>query len=478
MFRLPFLSVALILVVSPSILAGSEDWPRFRGPNGAGLGASAPLPLEFGPDKNVVWKTALPTGYSSPIIAGDRIFVTAERDKKLVTIALGRADGRVLWEREAPRPRAEALDKRNHPAAPSAASDGRRVFIFFPDFGLLAYDVDGKELWRAPLGPFNNLYGMGASPILVGDLVVLVCDQGVDSFIVAFGQADGRERWRTPRPEAASGHSTPIVWTPPDGRAQIIAPGSFLLTAYDAATGEKIWWVRGLSFEMKSTPVIGDDGVLYINGFGSGLNEPGVNIVVPPAEEVFAARDADKSGGLAGDELPDNRSKNWASIMDLDRSGAVSRNEWEYYRAALASRNGMLAIRLGGKGDVTDANVVWRYHRAVPQLPSPLLYKKVLYMVNDGGIVTSLDPATGAVMNQGRLKGAIDSYYASPVAGDDKVYMASEKGKVAVLRPDGGLEPIVVNDLGEDVYATPAIVDGRIYIRTRSALYCFGSPRR
>jgi outer membrane protein assembly factor BamB len=129
---------------------------------------------------------------------------------------------------------------------------------------------------------------------------------------------------------------------------------------------------------------------------------------------------------------------------------------------------------MGGRGDVTDANVRWKYHKAVPQLPSPIVYGNVLYMVNDGGIVTTLHPDTGAELGQGRLKGAIDHYYASPVAADGKIYMASEKGKVAVLQPGGGLEPIAVNDLDDDIYATPAISDGKIYLRTRGWLYCFG----
>ena len=143
----------------------------------------------------------------------------------------------------------------------------------------------------------------------------------------------------------------------------------------------------------------------------------------------------------------------------------------------MASENGMLAIRLGGKGDVTDTNVRWKYHKAVPQLPSPLIYANVLYMVNDGGIVTALNPDTGVEIGQGRLKGAIDHYFASPVAADGKVFMLSEQGKVAVLASGGHLEPIVVNDLHDDIYATPAISDGKIYLRTRGWLYCFAQPK-
>ena len=123
---------------------------------------------------------------------------------------------------------------------------------------------------------------------------------------------------------------------------------------------------------------------------------------------------------------------------------------------------------------MTEQNVVWTYHKRVPQLPSPLLYKDVLYMVNDGGIVTTLEPETGAIIAQGRLKGAVDNYYASPVAADGKIFMASELGKVAVLSPLGDLEVLAVNDLDDLIHATPAIADGRLYIRTRNTLYCFG----
>jgi outer membrane protein assembly factor BamB len=460
-------------VIALLLLTLSTDWTRFRGPNGSGLSDTSGLPAEFGPARNVVWKTDLPEGFSSPIIAGDRIFLTGFREDTLLTLAVDRATGKVLWERAAPRTRKEKLDPRNHPAAASAATDGERVFVFFGDYGLLAYDIRGRELWRAPLGPFNNIYGMGASPIVVDDVVILACDQSTGSFIAAFDRKTGRERWRTPRPEARSGHSTPIVYTPGRGPKQILLPGSFLLNAYAADTGKRLWWVGGLSFELKSVPVI-DGDTLFINGFGSGENEPGRRVAVAPSSEVFPQSDRDKDRKLTSGELPTKHAADAMPFTDLDGDGAISVEEWDYYKAAMDSENGMLAIRLGGSGDMTAKSVKWAYRRAVPQLPSPLLYGGVLYMVNDGGIVTTLKPETGELIKQGRLKGAIDRYYASPVAADGKIYMASEKGKVAVLKPGGDLEPEVVNDLEDDIYATPALLDGRIYLRTRRTLYCFG----
>ena len=472
------MTVGAWLALAVTVVAAAADppgeWARFRGPNGSGVAEVTALPVEFGPARNLVWKTDLPPGYSSPIIFGNRIFLTGVRNGRLISFAVDRSTGKVLWEREAPRNRQEKLDSRNHPAAPSAATDGERVFFFFADYGLLAYDVNGKELWRRPLGPFNNIYGMGASPIVVDDVVVLTCDQSIGSFIAAFDKKDGRERWRTPRVEARSGHSTPVVYTPAGGRPQIVVPGSFLLSAYDPRDGRRLWWVGGLSFELKSTPVISGD-TLFINGFGSPENQPGAMIAVTPTTEVFASRDADKDGKLTRDELPTAHARDSLPFFDLNGDKTIDRTEWDYYKAAMESENGMLAIKLGGSGDMTATAVRWRYQRGIPQLPSPLLYQHALYMVNDaGGLVTVLNPESGALVVQGRLKVPSDRYYASPVAGDGKVYIASESGKVVVLPPGGGLEALAVNDLQDSIYATPALVDKRIYIRTVNSLYCFG----
>jgi outer membrane protein assembly factor BamB len=467
------LIVALFLALLLSTPASDTDWSRFRGPNGSGISDTKGLPAEFGPDKNVLWKVDLPQGYSSPIIHGNRIFLTALRDQSLLTIAVDRTNGKVLWERVAPRDRTEKLDKRNRPAAASAATDGEHVTVFFGDYGLVTYDLDGKELWKQPLGPFNNVYGMGASPVIVDGKVILVCDQSTNSYIAAWDAKTGKPLWKTPRTEAKSGHSTPILWTPKGGRQQVIVPGSFLLSAYDPDNGKRLWWVGGLSFEMKSTPVIKDE-VVYINGFGSPENNPGSKIEVMTTEEAFK-HDADKDGKLSRDEVPTQHAKNYFSFMDLDGDKLWSREDWDYYKAAMNSDNGILAIQMGGSGDMTAKSVKWKYHRGIPQLPSPLIYENVLYLVNDGGgRVTLLDPDKGELLLQGRLPGSSDSFYASPVAGDGKVYIASEKGQVFVLRPGPKLETMAVNDLGDGIYATPALVDGRIYLRTLNTLYCFG----
>jgi outer membrane protein assembly factor BamB len=467
--------ILLMLVFSTDATVKANEWSRFRGPNGSGVVDTDGLPIEFGPDKSVVWKTPLPPGHSSPILSADRIFLTAVEDGRLFTICLDRTTGEILWRRQSPREREEKLDKRNNPASPSPATDGKNVFVFFPDFGLLAYDVDGNELWRLPLGPFDNVYGMGASPILAGDKVLLVCDQQTGSFLIALAKEDGRILWKTDRPEAKSGHSTPILYQTAEGSSQLLVAGSFLLTAYSVDTGEKVWWVSGLSFEMKSTPVM-DGDIVYVNGYGSPLNQPGNQVEVATYEEAGAKMDTDGDGLFTADELTeDPRAKGWMQFFtDLNSDGFLDEDEWNFYRAALASKNGILGITVGGRGDMSDKNIRWQYHRAVPQLPSPVIYRNVLHMINDGGIVTSFRPQTGEVIAQGRIKDAVDNYFASPVAADGKIFFVSESGKVAVMKPDGNLEVLAVNAMDDLCYATPAIADGRIYLRTRGALYCFG----
>jgi outer membrane protein assembly factor BamB len=448
----------------------AADWPQFRGPNGAGVSGDRGLPVEFGPDKNVVWRTSLPPGHSSPILAGKHIFLTAHEGTKLLTVCLDRASGRVLWQKEAPRPRVEYMQPTNSPASPTPASDGEDVYVFFGDFGILSYRADGAERWRVPLGPFNNVNGHGSSPIVVDDMVVLVCDQDTDSYLIGLDKNTGATRWKTPRPEVTRGYATPAVYRPKNGPAELIVPGSYQLISYAAATGEKLWWVRGLAWQLKSVPVI-DGGVIYVNGWETG-GDTETPPQTPSFEEQLASRDANKDGRLALEEMPPPARRYLED--DLNRDGHLDAREWSFYRLHRTAQNSVMAVRHGGRGDLTDTNVLWRYRKSLPNVPSPLLYQNVLYLIKDGGVMTSLNPKTGEVLKQARLAGAIEQYWASPVAGDGKVYVTSQGGKLTVLRAGGQWETLAMNSLDDDCFATPAIGDGRLYVRTRSALYCFG----
>ena len=443
-------------------------WDRFRGPNGTGVAETGPLPSDFAAGKNQLWKVPLPPGHSSPIVVGDHIFLTAFEGERLLTVALDRRSGQTLWRRESPRPRKEIYDKRNSPASPTPASNGKSVFVFLPDYGLLAYGTDGAELWRVPLGPFDNGYGMGASPILVGDKVVLVCDQNHGSYAAAFDQATGKERWRTKRPEALTGHSTPVVYQPPSGPAQIIAPGSFRMDAYSEETGQIVWSTGGLASEMKSVPVLAD-GTVFINGYNIPDNDPGKQIQLPAFAEALATSDANKNGKLDLAELADPRAKKYFAYLDFDGDKALDESEWKSFALTLSAENGLLAVEAG------TGKVKWKFHRGIPQLPSTLFYQDVLYMITDSGILTTLRPSTGEVLKQGRIRTAADSYYAAPIGSDGKVYFASKSGVITVLKAGPEQQILSTSELDDEIYATPAIAGGRIYIRTRSSLYAFGS---
>ncbi len=453
---------------------GSDDWGQFRGPNGTGLSSATGLPDEFGPEKNVVWKTALPPGHSSPVLTRDRIFVTAFENDKLFVIGLDRKTGKVLWKNEVERPRKDRIQKPNNPASPSPVTDGQNVYAFFQDYGLISYDANGKERWRMPMGPFTISYGFGASPIVFEDKVILPCDQDTTSYLIAVDKNTGKLKWKVDRPGVISGYSTPIIYRDSSGRKQIVIAESFQLSAYSPDTGERLWFVRGLACEMKSVPSL-DGDVLYINGWGWPENQPGLQIYLPSVEEVMAKHDLDKDGKISPEEMPNDKLKNkiYFNTFDIDQDGRLNGREWEICRSMMASENGLLSIKLGGKGDMTASAIRWRYQKPVPQVPSTLLYQGTLFMVNDSGILISFDPATGNIIKQGRLKGAIDKYFASPIGADGKVYLISQDGTVSVVKAAGEWEVIAVNPLGDEVFATPAIADGNIYLRTQSALYCF-----
>ena len=468
--------VCLILVTTlAGTCASAADWPQFRGRNGLGIGDTTGLPEVFGPRKNIAWKTALPAGHSSPALTENRIFLTAYEDDKLLTLCLQRESGRVLWRRQAPRPRRQPFHSLHGPATPSPATDGENVYVFFGDFGLLSYDADGEERWQVPLGPFNNRNGSASSPILAEGMVILICDQDDgSSFMIAVDQQDGRLRWRVERPEFTRGFVTPGVYRPTNGQPQLVVPGSYQVVSYDLATGEKLWWVRKIGWQVKCVPII-VGGTIYVNAYGEGIGGAGSTHELPTFEELLAENDANQDGKIALDEGRHPRlTGDWINA-DIDDDGFVREHDWKFYIARLESENSLVAIRPNGRrGDLTETNVLWRYRKSLPNTPSPLLYKGVIYMVKDGGIVTSLDAARGTVLKQGRVREAVDDYWASVVAGDDKVFLVSQACAITVLSATGEWDVVATNRLDDECFATPAIADGRFYVRTLKALYSFG----
>jgi outer membrane protein assembly factor BamB len=463
------------LIVISALILSAADWPNFRGPNSAGVSDAADLPVEFGPSKNVLWKTPLPPGHSSPVAVGDRIWLTAWDESNLHVVAINREDGKIIWQREIQRPRKQDLHQSNSPASPSVVTDGQNVFAFFTDLGLISLASDGQERWRLPLGPFNNPFGMGASPVLVNGKVIQVCDSETGSFIIAASAETGKVVWRVERPEFTRGFSTPVLWKPKSGAPQAIVAGSNRLVAYDVDTGKEVWYVRGLTWQLKPTPVVAGD-FAYVLGWAGG-SDAGNQETLPEFDEVLRTLDKNSDQKLAMAELSHAQWQKDFKEADLDGDGFLGERDWQKYKDKRASVNSVMAVRLGGTGDATQTHVVWRHYKSLPNASSPLYYKGVVYLMKEGGILTSLDAETGRVLKQGRLPGALDYYYASPVAADDKVYVTSQDGHISVVKAGGEWESIARNDMGDECFATPALLDGRIYVRTRSALYCFARLR-
>jgi outer membrane protein assembly factor BamB len=462
--------VLLFLVVAN--LCWAEDWVRFRGPNGSGV-ADGAVVEEPSLAHNLIWKTGVPPGHSSPVVVGERVYLTAVEDEKLFTLALDRKTGHVLWRRQVPRPRRSPFNGQNNAASPTPASDGQNIFVFFGEFGLLSYDSKGNERWRVPLGPFVNIRGMAASPIVVDGRLLIACDDDSGhAFLLALDATTGEEIWRADRSEFRKVFSTPAIYRPDQGPAQVLTPGSFTLVSYSFETGEELWRVGGFCWQPKAVPLIAN-GRVHLNCQGASADpRTGRYPSYAGALEQF---DADGDGGLSEEEFYENRRAVFWEY-DFSQNGSMEKDEWDFFVSRMATRPGLFAIRLGGRGDVSASHIDWVVDRPLGNVPTPLIYDGVIYSVRNAGILTSIDAQTGEIIKQGRLPDALGAYYASPVAADGRIFFLDEEGTLTVVRADRQWTVLHSLRLNEGGSATPAIVDGRLYVRTHQNLYCFGDP--
>ena len=428
--------ITLFAGVVLSSVAGSAQnldkglWPQFRGPNSAGLGLGKP-PVQFGPGQRVRWKTAVKSGLSSPSIWGGRIFLTEfdPANKQLATLGIDRRTGKVLWRRPVTPEAIEKVHEIGSPAASTPVTDGERIYVYFGSYGLLCYDLDGNLKWERRLPNPENPYGAVSSPIIAGDFLVLN-HQGKDAYLLTVNRRTGQTVWKTDRSLFQYGWSTPVHWRHDGVDELVVLGGDFKpnqrLMAYNLSDGAERWWVGGLPPCGKSTPVIGD-GLLF-----------------------FAA--------------PDIILEPVAEMRNPERAAQIYANN--------AAR--IVAVRPGTTGELSPGNIVWSERRGVPGVPSPLYYNGRLYTFQNGGIVFCRRAKTGELVYSGRL-GALGYYYSSPVAADNKVYIASADGVVVVLDAGDQLKILATNKLDGGILATPAIVDGTLYVRTENQLYAFGN---
>lgn len=452
----------------------TRSWPGFRGHNSSGMANTLDrLPTKIGPETGVVWKTQLPPGHSSPIVYEDRIYVSGVRDgKELVTIALDRESGNPLWTVSAPHDGLEEIHQIGSHAQCTPATDGEVIVSMFGSSGLFCYDRNGKELWSVPMGPFNNEFGAGNSPMIVGNKVIIVQDHDTDSFLQAFDKRTGDSLWKTDRSEFPRNYCSPVIWEF-DGKQHIVVAGTLRVVGYDLETGKEVWTVQGLSRAVCMTPVVGADNRLYVGGWARG-GDVDERIVIPEWADAKSMWDKNESGNLQKDELPKGGDiQRRYNQFDRDKVDGITKAEYTWYRDVFeTAQNKVMCIKPGGTGDLTESNVAWEFRRFLPFCSSPLYAHGYVYTVKDGGIVTSLDALTGKSIKTGRAAGN-GNYYASPVAGDNKIFIADQKGQVTVLSSFAEWTILHDADFGEDIYATPALVGGRIYLRTNGHLYCF-----
>ena len=437
-------SIAFVIIFFSTLLFENSvaafadtSWPQWRGPSGQGISEEKNLPTTWSATKNIKWKTPIAgRGHSSPIVWGNKIFLTTaiegplvpgakavkhmDGDKEYIhpdsvgadhkhsfkVICISRETGKILWEQTAFE--GTPYDDRHRKssfASSTPATDGKYVYAFFGSEGLYAYDMNGKLAWKADLGKLATAgMGTGTSPILYDNLVIVQCDEenGAGSFIAGINKKTGKEVWRTPRKVQVSWATPLLVRT--TRRAELITSGNEAVIAYEPATGKELWRHKGVDSNAIPSPVANTEMVFISAGFPARI---------------------------------------------------------------------AMAIKLGGAGDLVDS-VAWKYAKGTAYVPSPILYGDYLYLTTDRGILTCLDARTGEVKYEGGRIPIPATFTASPIAFDGKILMTSEDGDTFVIKAGPKHEILGTNTVGEPVYASPAVADGNIFIRGEKSLYCIG----
>jgi outer membrane protein assembly factor BamB len=415
--RFVFPLIALLLLSFAACdSAHAENWIRFRGPNGQGISSEVDLPVTWSATDNVAWKTSIPgSGWSSPIVYDDRVFLTTATDEgaSCRVLCVSRTSGSIVWNTEVHRQSPGAKRQQNSYATPTPVTDGKQVYAVFSDGTVVAVDFSGKLVWKSSEVKFHSLHGLGASPVLVDDQLVMAFDgssaedQQVgwkvpweNAVVLSLDAATGKVRWKGKRGTSRVGHVTPILV---QDDTQLVSAGGDRVQGFDTSTGKRIWSIYSQGEGVTPSPVVGD-GMIFTS---SGFEEPTIR-----------------------------------------------------------------AIRLGGEGDITETHIVWEQKKGVPVLASPLYVPPYLYTISRENILHCIEAATGEIVWLQRLSG---THWASPVLADGRIYVLSEDGVTLVLRPGDKYDEIARNPLNEKCMASMAVSQGHFYIRTAEHLYSIGA---
>jgi len=462
-----------LLITTAAVLAthAATSWPAFRGPNCSGVSLDASPPVNIGPTNLVLWKIQVPFSPSSPCVRGDQLFLTTYADNELQTRCYQRANGKIAWSRGLKPDKLEMYHStESSPAASTPAIASDRVVSYFGSFGLVCYDLQGKELWRhaLPIALSLGSYGTGTSPLIAGNLVLVSHDREEESSLLALDLRTGEKVWETARPDSNGGFGTPILWKNADVD-EVVVPGSLRLKGYSLKTGKEDWMVEGISAYPCTTPIAGDD-LLYFAAWTDGkADDPW-----PSWEQFLDKHDKNKDGVISLDEFSD-ASRDFYRGLDLNRDGKVDKEDYNKLLSSLAKgENLLIAVKPGGHGDISKTHVAWKSTRGLPYIASPLIYEGRVYCIKNGGMISSFDARTGKPYYLQERLDAEGYYYSSPVAAAGKLYTASANGILTVVKT-GGDKPEILHqaNFGERIFASPALADDKLYLRTQSALYAF-----
>jgi outer membrane protein assembly factor BamB len=417
--------VSLLLLWVPAAAAVADNWPQWRGPRGDGTCTEKGLPTRWSKTENVAWKTPLPErGNSTPIVWGDRVFVTQplEKEGKRLLMCLDRRDGKVLWQQGTEWKEKELTHGTNPLCSSSPVTDGERVAAWFGSAGMFCYDFEGKELWKRDLGPQRHIWGYGASPVIHGDLCFLHFGPGERSFLIAVNKRTGETVWQHDEPINTQGTaeakfsnadyhgswSTPLI-REIDGRTELIISFPFRVCAFEAATGKELWTATGINALVYTSPLFADGIVVGMGGF-SGMS---------------------------------------------------------------------IALKAGGAGDVTKERRLWRHPRTKQRIGSGAIHEGHIYIHNDPGIAECFDLQTGQLVWEQRLSGpgGRGTNWSSVMIADGLGYTINQGGDCFVFKASPQFELVSTNSLGEASNSSIVPSDGQLFIRTHQNLWCIGERK-
>jgi outer membrane protein assembly factor BamB len=408
-----YLTVCLLLL--PLTARAGDNWPGWRGPRGDGISDESNVPLRWSKTENIAWKTDIPgKGHSSPVIWGDRIFLTSciENDGQRVLLCLDRKKGTILWQKTVLTCPLEKKHSQNSFASSTPATDGEHVYVTFleaPKYEVYCYDFNGKLVWSKTPGEFHSVHGFCSPPILYKDTIILNADQdapmGTESYLVALDKATGAQKWRTDRPNHTRSYCPPLL-IDAAGKKQLVFSGSKCVASYDPDTGKNIWIVKGPTEQFVASLVYAHDILFLTYGF---------------------------------------------------------------------PKLGVMAIKPDGSGDVTNSHVLYNISPGGGYVPSPIADGDYFFVVKDDGIGFCYEAKTGKRQWSERMG---KKFHASPISAGGHLFFPDDEGTTWVLKPGPKFEVVAKNALGEECYASPAVARGQIFLRTQGHLYCIGAENK